>query len=89
MKLFIFLIAAAIWIFAPAIHAASAATIAPEFVTEMAKFPALEKEQSLIGIGPKLLFRAKQQPFLLVASIIFLLAILHTFIAVPITKHAH
>jgi Na+/H+ antiporter NhaD/arsenite permease-like protein len=41
------------------------------------------------GIGAKLVFRAKQQPFLLVATIIFTLAILHTFFAVPITKLSH
>lgn len=71
------------------LHAASPAGIAPEFITETAKFPALEKEKALEGIGPKLAFRAGQQPFLLCATIIFVLAILHTFVAVPITKYAH
>ena len=64
-------------------------TAVPAFVTEMAKFPELEKSQGLDGIGEKLAFRAKQQPFLLVASIIFILAIIHTFFAVPITKLSH
>jgi Na+/H+ antiporter NhaD/arsenite permease-like protein len=61
----------------------------PEFVTEMDKFPEMEKAQGIQGIGPILAFRAKQQPFLLVASIIFALAILHTFLAVPFTKLSH
>ena len=61
----------------------------PEFVTEMAKFPEVEKSQGLDSIGAKLAFRAKQQPFLLVASIIFILAIIHTFFAIPITKLSH
>lgn len=65
------------------------ATATPEFITQMAEFPALEKEQALEGIGPRLIFRAGKQPFLLVASLIFLLAILHTFVAIPITKYAH
>lgn len=61
----------------------------PEFVTEMAKFPEMEKAQGVQGIAPILAFRAKQQPFLLVASIIFALAIVHTFLAVPFTKLSH
>jgi hypothetical protein len=61
----------------------------PEFVERMANFPAQEKAGGIEGIGPKLAFRAKEQPFLLVASIIFILAILHTFVAIPITKLAH
>ncbi len=71
------------------LNAASTAEIAPEFVTEAAKFPALEKANALQGIGARLAFRAAQQPFLLVASIIFVIAIIHTFVAVPITKYAH
>ncbi len=73
---------------ASGLHAASEHK-APEFVTEMARFPALEQEQGLETVGQKLTFRAKEQPFLLVATIIFVLAILHTFAAVPITKLAH
>ncbi len=61
----------------------------PGFVSEMAKFPAMEKAQGIQGISETLSFRAKQQPFLLVASVIFLFAILHTFFAVPITRIAH
>ncbi|MGL4398292.1 MAG: putative Na+/H+ antiporter [Luteolibacter sp.] len=55
----------------------------------MAKFPALEQAGGVEGIGNTLSFRAGRQPFLLVASIIFVLAILHTFFAVPITRIAH
>ncbi len=61
----------------------------PAFVTEMAKFPVQESAQGLDGIGEKLAFRAGQQPFLLVATIIFILAIIHTFFAIPITKLSH
>jgi len=89
MKPFLLLLVAALLIFPTGLSASTAATTAPEFVTEMARFPALEKEQALQGVGPRLLFRAEQQPFLLVATIIFILAILHTFVAVPITKYAH
>ena len=55
----------------------------------MSGFAAQEKAGGIEGIGPRLAFRAKEQPFLLVASIIFVLAILHTFFAIPITKLAH
>ena len=88
MKSFLLLLAAVI-ILPHELCAASTSLIAPEFVTETAKFPALEKERLLEGLGPKLAFRAGQQPFLLAATIIFVLAILHTFVAVPITKYAH
>lgn len=55
----------------------------------MAAFPASEKAQGLEGIGERLAFRASEEPFLLVASIIFILAIIHTFFAVRFTKVAH
>ncbi|WP_193211910.1 putative Na+/H+ antiporter [Luteolibacter marinus] len=61
----------------------------PEFVEKMAEFPQQEAAAGLTGIGEKLSFRAKEQPFLLVATIIFVLAILHTFFAIPITKLSH
>jgi uncharacterized integral membrane protein len=61
----------------------------PAFVTETAKFPVMEAERGLTSIGQKLQFRATEQPFLLVATLIFLLAILHTFFAIPITKLSH
>lgn len=63
----------------------------PEFVERMKDFPALESARGIDAsqVGAKLSFRAKEQPFLLVASTIFVLAILHTFVANPITKLAH
>ena len=87
MKSLSFLFAAALLLFPAAALAADAHV--PEFVSEMSKFPALEKAQGIEGIGETLKFRAGQQPFLLVASVIFILAILHTFFAVPITRIAH
>lgn len=62
---------------------------APGFIREMQQFPELEAAKGLTGIGEKLAFRAQEQPILLIASIIFLLAIIHTFFAIPITKYAH
>jgi hypothetical protein len=61
----------------------------PEFVEKMKGFNAQESAAGIEGIGPRLSYRAKEQPFLLVATIIFVLAILHTFVAIPITKLAH
>ena len=61
----------------------------PEFVEKMADFPREEAAAGIQGIGAKLAFRAKEQPFLLVATIIFVLAICHTFVAIPITKLSH
>ncbi len=89
MKIFrLFL--AAISLLAPA-SAVGAETHAeqPAFVTAIAKFPAQEQAQGIGSIAAKLKFRAQQQPFLPVATAIFLLAILHTFFAVPITKLSH
>lgn len=85
MKSFLLLITA-VFLMVPAVAAAAGE---PAFVAEMAKFPELEKAQGIHGIGETLAFRARQQPFLLVASVIFVLAILHTFFAVPITRLAH
>jgi Putative Na+/H+ antiporter len=61
----------------------------PEFVERMSGFAARESAEGIEGIGAKLAFRAKDQPFLLVATIIFILAILHTFAAIPITRLSH
>ncbi len=61
----------------------------PEFVEKLSSFPREEAAAGIEGIGAKLAYRAKAQPFLLVATVIFVLAILHTFVAVPITKLAH
>ena len=72
----------------PAVEAADDYPV-PEFVERMQSFPAEEEAAGLSGIWDKLSYRASEQPFLLVASIIFVLAIIHTFFAVPITKYAH
>jgi len=61
----------------------------PEFQERMASFTSEESANEITGIWEKLSYRAEQQPFLLVATIIFVCAIVHTFFAVPITKHAH
>jgi len=65
------------------------AHVVPEFQQRMSEFPAEEAAAGIQSVGEKLRYRAEQQPFLLVASVIFLLAIFHTFLAVPITKYAH
>ncbi len=84
------LVFAAICLLIPGgVRAADAPSSEPAFVTEMAGFPAREIAANLDGIGEKLTFRASQQPFLLVATVIFLLAIVHTFFAIPITKLSH
>jgi len=62
---------------------------APEFIRRMAEFPAEETAVGISQTGAKLFYRAQSEPFLVVASVIFLLAILHTFAAVRITKFAH
>ncbi len=72
-----------------AMAAAEAPEKMPEFITEMDRFPAMEAAKGLTSISEKLAFRASEQPFLLVATIIFVLAIIHTFFAVPINKLAH
>lgn len=61
----------------------------PKFQKRMDSFSVEESSQGISGIWDKISYRAEEQPFLLVASIIFVLAIIHTFFAVPITKYAH
>ena len=48
-----------------------------------------ERENHITGVWNVLVSRVKQTPFNLVASVLFLLAILHTFLAIPITNHAN
>ncbi len=52
-------------------------------------FAAAEQAKGITGVWDRITHRAGEEPFLVVASVIFLLAILHTFVAIPITKHAH
>jgi hypothetical protein len=61
----------------------------PEFLERVEGFAAEEAGAGLSGVGARLAYRVREVPFLLVASVIFLCAILHTFAAVPITKLAH
>ncbi len=65
------------------------AAVVPEFKQRMEAFPAEEAAKGLETMAEKISYRASEQPFLVVASIIFLLAIIHTFFAVPITKYSH
>ncbi|BDS08476.1 membrane protein [Oceaniferula spumae] len=73
----------------PAVHAAADPGAKPEFLQRMEEFPAEETASEMSGIWEKISYRASEQPFLVVASIIFLLAIIHTFFAVPLTKYSH
>lgn len=59
------------------------------FKQKLADFPKLEEATGKEGIMEKLSFRASEEPFLLIATIIFVCAIVHTFFAVPLTKLAH
>ncbi len=69
--------------------AAEARGTMPAFLTRVAAAPEQEGKQGLREILATLSLRAHQEPFLLVASIIFFLAICHTFLAAPITRIAH
>lgn len=73
----------------PVVHAAGAHGAKPEFMERMDHFNAEEKAAEMTGIWEKISYRASEQPFLVVASLIFLLAIIHTFFAVPLTKYSH
>jgi hypothetical protein len=72
---------------AAAFGAEPAAT--PDFLLKAQDFPAREAALGIEGIWQKIQFRAHDEPFLVVATLIFILAILHTFLAVPINKAAH
>lgn len=68
---------------------ASTEAITPSFVLKAGDFPRMEAARGITGIWEKIQFRAHEAPFLLIATIIFVLAIVHTFLAVPINKLAH
>lgn len=76
-------------LFPAAAFAAEAHGSPPAFMTAVDGFPARETAEGLTGIWERLSFRAADQPFLVVASVIFVLAIIHTFFAIPITRLAH
>jgi len=61
----------------------------PEFQERINSFTAEEEAAGLTGIGERIVYRVKEEPFLLVATLIFLCAIIHTFFAVPLTRYAH
>jgi hypothetical protein len=71
------------------LHAADDHAAPPKFVQRMKDFPAEEKTKNIEGIWDIIVYRATQEPILAVSTIIFLLAIFHTFAAIPITKYAH
>ena len=73
----------------PSLSFAASELKEPEFLQKMKGFDAQEAAQNITGVWDKIAFRAKEEPFLAIASVIFLLAILHTFVAIPITKYAH
>jgi hypothetical protein len=88
-RLFLFLTAFAFLLASAPLHAADDHAGPPKFIERANQFKAQEEAQGITGIWDKVTYRAKQEPILAVASIIFLLAILHTFAAIPITKYAH
>ncbi|MGB2428595.1 MAG: putative Na+/H+ antiporter [Akkermansiaceae bacterium] len=61
----------------------------PKFEKRMDAFSVEEDKMGISGMWEKISYRAQDQPFLVVASLIFLCAIIHTFFAVPITRYAH
>lgn len=61
----------------------------PKFEKRMDAFSVEEDKMGISGMWEKITYRAQDQPFLVVASLIFLCAIIHTFFAVPITRYAH
>ena len=76
---------------APSLMASGSSSHAPTpvFQERIENFAAEEKAAGLVEIGEKLSYRIQQEPFLLVASLLFVCAIVHTFFAVPLTKYAH
>ncbi len=89
MKHLFFLILSLISGASPALAAAGHPAEPPPFVEKIEQFPALEAAAGKAGIADRISFRAAEEPFLVVATLIFICAILHTFFAVPITKLAH
>jgi len=60
-----------------------------DICTELPKPLQCYKDKEMESLGAKLKHRIKEEPFNLVASIIFLLAIMHTFVATKFTALAH
>lgn len=53
------------------------------------EYQSYERENHITGVWNILKSRAKQTPFNVVATAIFLLSVIHTFLAGPIRKYAH
>ena len=75
-------------LFVPAASAAEHLS-KPQFQLQAESFSAQEAARGLTSIAERLQFRIHEQPFLLIATILFVLAIVHTFLTVPITRLAH
>jgi hypothetical protein len=90
-KRLIIILALLFAVFSPPLFAAGGghATEVPKFVEQMDQFPAREAAAGTVNIMDRIKFRASEAPFLAVATLIFLCAIIHTFFAVPLTKLAH
>lgn len=59
------------------------------FPNALSHYEELEAEKEITTIGGKLLHRVQEQPFNLIASLVFLCAILHTFVANKFMQRAH
>ena len=54
-------------------------TAPPSFMERVDAFPALEAQRGIHTVWEQIVFRAHDTPFFVVATVIFLLAIIHTF----------
>lgn len=88
-RLLLFLTAFTLLFAAVPLHAADDHAGPPKFIERAKNFAAEEEAQGITGMWDKINYRAKKEPILAVATILFILAIFHTFAAVPITKYAH
>ena len=74
---------------APAVDVEQGAHSATRIPQPLEKYQTYEREHNITGVWNVIVNRVRQDPFNLVATVIFLLAILHTFVAIPITNHAN
>jgi hypothetical protein len=88
-RLFLFLALTALILSGMPAFAADHPAAAPEFIKRSELFASQEKAENITGVWDIIRHRAQKEPILAVASILFLLAILHTFAAIPITQYAH
>lgn len=66
-----------------------ASDAAIDFPLSLSHYESIEKEANVTGLSNVLLSRIKEEPFNLVATIIFGLAVIHTFLAGRIRNYAH